>query len=274
MTLPWDRRGTVVSFHAHPDDEALLTGGTLAMLSAAGHRVVLVVATNGEAGLASTAYERDRLADIRIGELHASSLAIGVDEVVLLGYADSGHPGSEQRDGERDRPAETVALTATRFVDVDVEEAAQRLAAILREEQAEMLTTYDRNGGYGHPDHVQVHRVGARAAALAGTPIVLEATIDRTLLIRLGWVLRAASTLVRLPQLPRGADLYTARSELTHRIDVSNQWSAKRAALAAHVSQTTSESEVRTLAVLLRLPRPIFRRVFRYEWFRESTGRA
>ncbi len=114
----------------------------------------------------------------------------------------------------------------------------------------------------------------ARAAVLAGTPIVLEATLDRTLLTRLGWVLRLVGTLVRVPQLPHGAEIYTARSDLTHRIDVRNQWAAKRAALAAHISQTTSEAEVRTLAVLLRLPGPVFRRVFRYEWFRESSGQA
>ncbi len=271
MTRLRDRQVTVVSFHAHPDDEALLTAGTLSMLSAEGHRVVLVVATSGDAGLAAPEFAGHRaLSDVRIDELRTSARALGVTKVVLLEYADSGCRGPEQREAQAGQPASRAGSTA-RFVDVDVEVAAQRLAAVLRAEEAEVLTTYDRHGGYGHPDHVQVHQVGARAAELAGTPVVLEATLDRTPLTRLARLLRLANVVVSLPQLPRQGDLYTARSELTHRIDVRDQWTAKRAALSAHVSQTTSASEVRTLALLLRLPPRVFRRVFRYEWFREPA---
>src|SRR6478735_6011941 len=183
---------TVVSFHAHPDDEALLTGGTLSKLSAAGHRVVLVLATSGEAGLAATAYGGDgRLGDVRVHEVNASARALGVARVVLLEYADSGYPEPRPRD---------VDASARCFADVEVETAAERLATVLREERAEVLTTYDRNGGYGHPDHVQVHRVGARAAWLAGTPLVLESTIDRTLLTRVDRLLRPISAVFSCPR--------------------------------------------------------------------------
>ena len=103
------------------------------------------------------------LATARHAELLASAAALGCARVEWLGYADSGLPAD---------PADPEA-----FANADVEAAAERLAALLREEQVDVLTVYDRNGGYGHPDHVQVHRVGTRAAELAGTPVVLEATV-------------------------------------------------------------------------------------------------
>ena len=79
---------------------------------------------------------------------------------------------------------------------IPADEAASRLAQILRDEKGDLLTTYDAAGGYGHPDHVRVHDVGARAAATAGTPVVLEATVDRRSLLRLARVLRL------VPRLP------------------------------------------------------------------------
>ena len=258
-------RFTIVSFHAHPDDEAILTAGTLAQLSAAGHRVVLVMATAGEAGLAEARYGHgDTLAATREHELQASARAIGISTVIHLGYADSGYPGPHQP-LPHSRP---VPKIANAFADAEVEQAAERLARVLLDEGADVLTVYDPNGGYGHPDHVQVHRVGIRAAQLARTRLVLEATVDRTSLARVARVLRALRPL-GLPQLPDLRNVYTGRAELTHRIDVRDQWQAKRAAMQAHVSQAGSVTGVRTLALFLRLPRWLFRRTFRYEWFRE-----
>src|SRR5690348_4218304 len=136
---------TVVSFHAHPDDEALLTAGTLARAASEGHRVVVVTATAGEAGLTSAAIaDRGGLADRRMGELRAAAALLGCQDVRLLGYDDSGMDGQAGRDG--------VA-----FARVDVEEAAARLAQVLRSVNADVLTIYDPAGGYGHPDHLQVH---------------------------------------------------------------------------------------------------------------------
>ena len=181
---------TLVCFHAHPDDEALLTAGVMAAAAADGHRVVLVVATRGEVGLVAGDFLADgeTLADRRWRELARSALELGVRRLEWLGYADSGrrpgHDPTERRpaddDGDDDRRSGRPAVR-----DADVEEAAERLAEILNDEHADVLTTYDPNGGYGHPDHLQVHRVGQRAGELAGTPIVLEATINRDL-IRMG----------------------------------------------------------------------------------------
>lgn len=244
---------TLVSFHAHPDDEALLTGGTLAKAAAAGCRVVLVVATAGEAGLAA-GYLVPDLGARRIRELHTSAAALGCARVVLLGYRDSGYHGSEGAAG---------------FATCDVEAAAARLAAILIEEHASILTVYDARGGYGHPDHIQVHRVGMRAAAIAGTPVVWAATIDRDLLVRGLGVVRRLRRLVPGLAIPDLTQAYTPRRDITHRVDVSRFASQKRAALAAHHSQTTADTGARTIAALLRLPRPVFRILCRYEWFIE-----
>jgi LmbE family N-acetylglucosaminyl deacetylase len=249
---------TLVSFHAHPDDEALLTGGTLARAAAEGHRVVLVVATAGEAGLTADGTSRADLGARRLAELAESARALGCARVECLGDPDSGFGG----------PAQAGA-----FSEADLDEAAGRLAAILREERADVLTTYDAAGGYGHPDHVQVHRVGRRAAELAGTPSVLEATIDRTALLR---VLRV---LARVPGVPVAVtaeefrDAYTPRTALTHRVDVRAFDRAKRAALSAHATQATGGADTRTVAMLLRLPGPLFRAALGREWFLE-TGRT
>lgn len=247
---------TLVSFHAHPDDEALLTGGTLARAAAEGHRVVLVTATAGEAGLSDDRrHDHGDLAGRRLRELALSASALGCARVEVLGYADSGSgPGAPRPGG---------------FATLDPRVPAERLAAILREERADALTTYDAHGGYGHPDHVQVHRVGALAAELAGTPLVLEATVDRGLLRRAAAALRAVPGARRLVPDDGFASAYLPRTGLTHRVDVRRHLAAKRAALAAHHSQTTGGGSVRTVGLLLRLPSALLGPVLGREWFRE-----
>jgi LmbE family N-acetylglucosaminyl deacetylase len=251
---------TLVSFHAHPDDEALLTGGTLARAAAEGHRVVIVVATAGEAGLSAEAAAGAVLTERRVEELRRSARALGVSRVEVLGYPDSG------------------SSTATRpgpetFAGADPRQPAERLAEILREEAADVLTVYDEHGGYGHPDHVQVHRVGVLAAQLAGTPVVLEATVDRTSLRRVAALMCWIPGLSWLVPRSRFAESYLPREELTHRVDVRRHLAAKKASLAAHTSQTTGGRGVRTMALLLQLPDPLLQRALGREWFRER-GRS
>jgi LmbE family N-acetylglucosaminyl deacetylase len=127
-----------------------------------------------------------------------------------------------------------------------------------------VLTVYDAHGGYGHPDHVQVHRVGVRAAALAGTATVLEATIDRVLLQRVASALRWVPGVGRLIPQDRFAGAFLPRAELTHRVDVRRHLAAKRA-----TGTEPGQSPVRTLALLLRLPRPVLAPALGREWFRE-----
>ncbi|WP_433296600.1 PIG-L deacetylase family protein [Pseudonocardia sp. CA-142604] len=247
---------TLVAFHAHPDDEAVLTAGTMARATAEGHRVVLVIATDGGRGQADI--DDARLGERRLGEARESARALGVARIEHLGYADSGmEPGAGADPAGR-----------TTFVQAPVAEAAQKLAAILREETANVLLSYDRNGGYGHPDHIRAHEVAAMAAHLARTPRVLQATAPRDTLCR------ALDLLATVRCLPPGLDrssydcAYSARSEITHRISVRRYAGQKRASLRAHASQTAAHGGTdRTLATFLRIPRPLYDIVFGQEWF-------
>ena len=263
---------TLVCFHAHPDDEALLTAGVMARAASEGHRVVLVVATRGDVGQVAGDFlaEDEELADRRWTELERSAHLLGVARLEWLGYADSGDDATLGESSTTDR-------ATTAFVDAPVDDAATRLAHILREEAADVLTSYDPNGGYGHPDHVQVHRVGARAAALAGTPVVLEATINRDLM-RMG--LEVATSLGHeLPPdfAPESFDTwYTPADELTHAVDVRAQLGTKRRAMEAHASQATAAdvSATRSLAVFVTLPEEYFELAFGTEWFVDRSQPA
>ncbi|GAA3678720.1 PIG-L family deacetylase [Nocardioides ginsengisoli] len=242
---------TILALHAHPDDEALLTGGWLAQRSAAGDRVVLAFATDGDAGLADAAL-RDGLGRTRRDGAATAARALGAARVVWLGYADSG-----MADAPTDGPG--------RLADADVSEAARAVAALLDEENADLLTGYDARGGYGHPDHVQVHRIARAAQPLAvRRPLLLEATLDRTWLVRLFRVLRPLARLLPGLTIP-GDDIYSPRGPALLRVDVRDRLAAKRAALAAHASQ--AGGGVRTLRILLALPRPLARRLLGVEWF-------
>lgn len=249
---------TLVFLHAHPDDEALLTAGTMARAAAAGHRVVLVVATAGDQGLAAGSFgSGDELAAARAAELAESARILGVARTELLGYGDSGLDGS----------APEVDGRAIPFVRVPLDDAAQRVAALLREESADVITTYDPAGGYGHPDHVRVHEVGALAASLADTPVVLESTVPRDM------IARAVRLAARFYPFPAEFDpttferAFSPSGEITHRVDVGDYIDAKRASMAAHASQASADGADRTLAAFLRLPKPLYRLAFRREWY-------
>jgi LmbE family N-acetylglucosaminyl deacetylase len=254
-------RYTLVAFHAHPDDEALFTGGTLARLSDEGHRVVVVTATAGERGLAvATGPDLPDLGPVRLAELEAAVRELGVARLVTLGYGDSGSDPAI--------PPPPGSLCA-----VAPEDAVARLAEVLSEERADALTVYDPYGGYGHRDHVRVHEVGVAAARRAGTPLVLEATVARESLQR------GVRLLNRLGIRPGGvrsedlAEAFRPRAEITHEVDVRPWVAAKRRALAAHASQAGGGSDVRTVALLSRLPGPLARVVLGREWFVEH-GRS
>lgn len=248
---------TLVSLHAHPDDETLLTGGTLARAAAAGDRVVLVTATAGEVGLTGAALH-EGLGTRRRAELDEAARRLGVARVVLLGHADSGQ--------------DPAAMSPHALCRQDVDAVAAQVADVVLAEDADLLTGYDAAGGYGHPDHVMVHRVARAVAADTGVRL-MEATVDRRSLGRalrwVGW----------LPGLPEGftptavRGRWSAREDLTHHVDVRDVLATKRAALRAHASQRATDRGSRTAQVLLALPPPLARRVLGTEWFVEP-GRA
>jgi N-acetyl-1-D-myo-inositol-2-amino-2-deoxy-alpha-D-glucopyranoside deacetylase len=152
-----------MTVHAHPDDETIGTGGTMAKAVAAGRRVVLVTCTRGEMGEIvvddmDTADNHRRLGEIRAGELERAMGRLGVREWDNLGYRDSDMMG---RVGNQDPRS---------FWQADLDEAARRLVWMIRRYQPDVVTTYNEFGGYGHPDHIRVHDVTVRAVPRAGDP--------------------------------------------------------------------------------------------------------
>jgi len=226
---------TIVSFHAHPADESIGAAGTLARAAAAGHRAVLVFATRGELGepVPGVLEPGESLATRRSAECYASAAVIGAKRVEFLGYTDSGMMG------------EPSNLAPYCFWQAPVEHAAKRLALILDEEEADVLTTYDDNGVYGHPDHIQVHRVGQRAAELSGVPVVAQGTINRD------WMARGARQAGSEPrEIP--PNMGRPESEITHRVDAVDFVDQKRASMGAHASQIAPDH------FLLALPEALF----------------
>jgi len=249
--------GTLVCFHAHPDDESIATGGLMARAAAEGHRVVLVTATRGELGeiMPGVLEPGEQLGLRRSAELWASAKSLDVSRVEVLGYVDSGMMG------------EASNAAPWCFWQADVVAAARRLASILESEQPDAFTIYDDHGGYGHPDHIQVHRVGLRAAELAGIENVFQATMNRDHLGRLLAARRESD--VPLPDgvsadgIPDSLpdDMGSSESEITHVVDARDFVAAKRASMRCHPSQMAPDH------FMLAMPEDDFAEAMGWEWF-------
>jgi LmbE family N-acetylglucosaminyl deacetylase len=249
---------TIVYCHAHPDDEASQTSGSMARATGEGHRVVVVFATNGDHGeVAADAREGETVAEYRRREAEQSARVLGLARIAWLGYADSGMSGWDQNDAEGS------------FHRADLDEAARRLADVLDEEDADVLIGYDWHGGYGHPDHVKVHHLVHRAAPLARrTPRLLESTINRTDFGRQLDESRAAGLEPEWdfdPEDPMddGNPLGTPEEEITWEVDVSAFLAQKRASLEAHRSQASD------IELFLGLTPGVFERAFGLEHYIE-----
>ncbi len=155
---------SLLSIHAHPDDESSKGAGTVAKYHAEGVRTVLVCCTGGEAGdILNPAMDREdvraNLAAVRRKELDTAAAIIGYDEVVMLGYRDSGMPDSEEN-------AHPEA-----FANVPIDDAVGRLVEVIRRSRPQVLLTYgDEQGGYPHPDHLRVHEITHPAVDRAADP--------------------------------------------------------------------------------------------------------
>lgn len=243
----------LVCLHAHPDDEAIFTGGTILRAVQAGWRVVLVVATKGERGLHPASVTD--LAAHRLQETLESAAILGVHRVVFLGYGDGGLGNGARLDPRA--AARDVPLLAA----AHRHELVATVRDLLLEEKASVLTSYDQIGVYGHPDHVAVHHLAARA--VSGTPCELyEATVSRRALrhLRSDLVQRGLhqdrwphSLADRLGVEP-GPDLWA--------VDVSTDLGAKLSAVAAHSSQVVEAAE------FMGLPPGAFHHLLGTEWFR------
>ncbi len=246
---------TIVFLHAHPDDEASQTSGSMARAVDEGHRVVLVVATNGDHGTAAEDLAPgETVVDRRRREADAAAAVIGIHRLVRLGYTDSGMAGWEQNAAEG------------AFAAVDVDEAAARFAAVLDEEDADVAVGYDWHGGYGHPDHVQVHRVLHRAGELAARrPRLLEVTMNRDALRELRRAAaEAGQDAVDPDTMPAdGIPMGTPQAEIHWEVDVRDRVAVKRAALQCHASQTSD------VGMMLAMPPEVFAAVFGVEYYVE-----
>jgi LmbE family N-acetylglucosaminyl deacetylase len=260
---------TLVCFHAHPDDESIATGGTMTLATRNGHRVVLVVATRGEKGepVPGVLAEGEELWERRVIETHGAAEIMGIDRVEFLGYEDS---------GMMDTPTNENPAC---FWQADVEEAAARLAAILSDVDADVLTIYDSHGGYGHPDHIQVHRVGKRAAEIAGIDDVYQATMNRDQIVRQMRenadvfdsdfqeefeVELEGETVDQMRERAQRAEdgvFGSPEALITHAVDVADAVDVKRAAMAAHASQIGPDS------FFFKMPPEVFATAFGTEWF-------
>ncbi|MGO8961932.1 MAG: N-acetyl-1-D-myo-inositol-2-amino-2-deoxy-alpha-D-glucopyranoside deacetylase [Streptosporangiaceae bacterium] len=251
MGIPDDRRLLLV--HAHPDDESIGTGATMAKYAADGAQVSLVTCTLGELGevippeLAHLAWDADGgLGQHRIGELDAACRALGVTDHRFLGgpgrWRDSGMMGMPSNDWDGC------------FWRADVDEAARELLAVMAAVRPQVMISYDDNGFYGHPDHIQAHRVAWRAFALAeGLVSKFYATaVPRSVLAQAMAVLQddAAgaggqelggaefSRVDSVEELPFGTD----DDKVTTEIDARDYLDAKLAAMRAHVTQIAVDS--------------------------------
>ena len=263
---------TFLAVHAHPDDEASSTGGVYPLLASQGVRTVLVTCTNGEFGDApggikpgEPGHDPEVVATLREAELDRAVELLGVDRLVRLGYRDSGMMGWPQNEDPR-------SFWATR-----VDEAADRLAAVLLEERPDVVVTYNEIGFYGHPDHIQAHRITLAAIKrLDYEPTLYFNAIPNSVMARFRarWAdearRRAEAALVRgeEPEAePEGEDmdLGTPDELIAATIDVGAVVDAKFDALAAHASQLED-------SFFLAMGREGFAREMGTEWFVRATN--
>jgi N-acetyl-1-D-myo-inositol-2-amino-2-deoxy-alpha-D-glucopyranoside deacetylase len=243
----------ILFVHAHPDDETVGTGATMAHYAAQGAHVTLVTCTAGEegeihvpalAGLAAT--EADQLGGYRIAELAVACAALGVTDHRFLGgagrYRDSGMMGLPTNDHPR------------AFWRADVDAAAAELVEVIREVRPQVLVTYDEIGFYGHPDHIQAHRVAMRAVELAAAEGIAPQKVYWTAVPRsameAGLEHFAGSSdnpfadVENVDDLPFG----TPDDKIAARIEATDQTEAKLAAVRAHATQIPATSWLFSLA--------------------------
>ena len=268
-SLP-DRRMLLV--HAHPDDETINNGATMARYAAEGALVTLVTCTLGEEGevippeLAHLAADRDdTLGPHRIGELAAAMAELGVTDHRFLGgpgrYRDSGMMGVPQND------------VPGCFWRADLDEAAGHLADVVLEVRPQVLITYDDNGGYGHPDHIQAHRVAMRGVELAAgrgydVPRVYEVCYPRSV-VQAGFDRLAAAGrdfpfagIARVDDVPG----VVPDEEVTVAVNGSAYADRKTAAMRAHASQIAVDGPFFALSNDLGQP------MFSVEYYRQVRG--
>jgi mycothiol conjugate amidase Mca len=265
---------TLMAVHAHPDDEAIGTGGVLARAAAQGIRTVLVTCTGGEVGeiAPETGVSAELLGDVRKRELEEACKILGVTHLELLGYRDSGMAGT----ADNDHP--------NAFARADLHEATAKLVALVRKYRPDVLVTYNENGFYGHPDHINAHRITVGAYDLAADPDhpsengdgpwaptkLYYTAVSRSAMAQFGQRLRELGI-----EVPAGEGDESPEPEwgtpdelITTVVDVSAHVEQKRQALFAHATQMGPE------VFFAKLPPPVFRQMFGQEQFQLVQSRV
>jgi mycothiol S-conjugate amidase len=243
-----DDRLSLLTVHAHPDDEASKGAGTVARYTSEGAHAVLVCCTGGEAGdILNPAMDRpevrERLHEIRMEELASSAETIGYDEVVMLGYKDSGMPGTP----ENEDPG--------CFALADLDEAVGRLVKVIRRERPHVIVTYpDEQSGYPHPDHLRVHDISIPAFERAGDPDAYPGAGDPWQPLKLYYTMWSRARIQAMHEKFLELGLESPFDEkwferpdnsdrITTRVEVGDFYEARRGALLAHATQIDPESK-------------------------------
>ncbi len=251
----------VLAVFAHPDDECMPCGGTLAGLARSGAEVHLICATRGEAGEIAdpSLAAREALGDVRQRELVCSCEALGIHPPIFLGYRDSGMRGADTNSHP-----ESLASAP-------LEEVASRIGQHLARLRPSLLLTFDPTGGYGHPDHVAVHLATMRALGAYQARedlLVLFPVIPRGAILRSLEDLKLAG--VEIPDLG-DVDLDevgTADEDVNLRMDVSDLLDAKMRSLECHATQRNS------LGPWMHAPRDVLRKFASTEYFVQAQPAA
>ncbi len=265
---------TFLAVHAHPDDEASSTGGLYRLLANQGVRTVLVCCTNGECGDGPDGakpdadhHDGDEVAATRAIELDHAVEILGISRLVRLGYRDSGMKGWPQNSDPESFWATPVSV------------AAEKLAAVMREERPQVIMTYNEYGFYGHPDHIQAHLITLAAIKLLDyEPTLYYNAIPDSVMVRFRerWeqedreqkAADAAKGLVREPETPNEEEeipMGTPDADISAAIDISDVADAKFDALAAHQSQIAE-------SFWMKMGRQQFKQVMGTEWFIRITN--
>ncbi|HEV7203253.1 MAG TPA: PIG-L family deacetylase [Jatrophihabitans sp.] len=262
-----ERPLTLMAVHAHPDDEATGTGGVLARAAAEGIRTVLVTCTDGGCGDApggvkpgEPGHDVDAVVAMRKEELEKSCAVLGVDHLELLGYGDSGMMGWPQNEAPGS------------FWSTPVDQGAARLAELIRHYRPDVVVTYDEYGFYGHPDHIQTHRITMAALQATGTAAkVYWTTAPRSKMEEFGQIIRDLGGDWDEPEgAEPGPEIGLPDDEITTWVDTSAFGSQKFDALAAHSSQEEN-------IFFLRMGKELFTQVMGVETFlrvHDTTGAA
>jgi len=251
---------TLVCVHAHPDDEALFTAGITSHYADLGYRVVLITCTNGQLGIddhgrpgSDPHHDVEVTRATRAGELQRAAIVAGFSRVVTLGYDDSGMVGWAQND------------SPGAFMNASVSDVARTVAAIVDEERASVVVTYDENGFYGHPDHIMANVVTRAALELASNPQRLYYPVAPRGVLE-EFVAGAKAKGVFLPAWILSADHTVSDDTVTTTMDVRDVASRKHLAIATHASQVDN-------ADLVTMDEELFTLLFGVEYYQRAWSR-